>query len=295
MGMLNKQPIIIIDGMNASYRAFHSHSNLKNSKGNSVSLMYGFLNILQGLMGVLNPKRVYIVWDGSKSKERMAIHPEYKAHRSKLGMDIEDFYRQRDEFQKMARALGIRQLHHPKIEADDYICKLIGKLKQKTKTKLVIVSGDKDFGQLVDKQVMQYIPAKGKLYNPINFKTEFGHTPSQVVDFLCLTGDKSDNIPGYGGIGEVRANQFLSRYTSILNALQLENIDKFDKAKLLQVYKKNQQLIDINLFCSMHLEGKEIMYYKDDKRPKKSKKRFLKLCLKHNIRTFATKKFINLF
>lgn len=295
MALMSKPPIVIIDGMNAAYRAFHSHGGLSNSRGESVALIYGFLNILQSIKKTFEPKKLVIAWDGKKSAERLAIHPEYKSNRSKLGFDVEDFYSQRDRVRKMIYYLGVPQLHHEDIEADDYICKYVDEMVPKVKRKIVIVSGDKDFGQLISKQVLQYIPSRNKLYNPLNFKTDNGHRVDQVVDFLCLTGDKSDNIPGYGGIGEVRANEFLKRHSSIDAALSKDEIYNFDKEKLLQVYTRNRKLIDLRLFNDMHLKNTELRYYKDKKNPVGNFDTYKSLCKKAEIKTFATNQFLNLF
>lgn len=300
MPLMNKRPIVLVDGMNAAYRAFHSHGGLSTSSGRSVAMIYGLLNIIQNIKKTFNPMRLVIIWDGAKSAHRLKEWPEYKSHRAKLGFDVEDFYAQRDIARKMFYFLGIPQVHHPDVEADDFICKYALKWAKwadevKSKRKIVIVSGDKDFGQLITKRIYQWVPSKGKLYNPINFKTEFGHSPEQVVDFLCLTGDKSDNIPGYGGIGEVRANEFLKAYSSIDNYYELKVNGKINKDKLLPVYERNRKLIDLRLFNENHLSEIPLRYHNAQRKPAFNWDKYLKLAHKMEIKTFTTKQFKALF
>lgn len=264
-------------------------------KGRSVGLIYGFLQILGSVNKMFKPKKIYICWDGKSNAHRREILPSYRmrdhnAHNS-IAFDPESFDRQVLVVRRLCKYLGIAQLHDPEQEADD----LIYYIRQKhLKDRVTIVSGDKDFNQLVDAKTTIWNPGKNALISLINFEKIFGIQPNQFADFLCLTGDSSDKIPGVRGMGKVRSVKFLKTYGSIEN--YLGSIDSEDDGKyseeIRRIYDINKPLIDIPHFFERFEPIKKAPYYKKKYNPKKNAIKYLKVCSDNGINHFATHRYV---
>lgn len=293
--MKNKKPLIIIDGNNMMHRAFHANSGL-SYKGKSTSVIFGMLNMVRSIITMEKPKKVIMVWDGGRNPVRMATVPDYKAGR-KTDIDWDDLNRQRKAVRKLFKYLGITQVWEKSMEADDYIYWLTQKYVGKRPIK--IVSNDKDFHQLLGPHVTQLIKKRDGPEVELTeqgFEAQFGFPVHYHVDYLILTGDKSDNIPGYGGIGEVRGREFIQKYEGIVNYLDECDDGKYNKDKMLQVYERNRTMIDLEYFYENHLKGKmKLEYLFNNKNPKLNKDKFITKALKYNLLTFVKKTFIQTF
>lgn len=287
-----KTQILILDGNNLAHRSYHSLSRL-NNKGRPVSVIYGLPNLVGKLIKQFQPQRVFLVWDGRKSLIRKGLHPDYKGHRTyNRNFDPEDFYKQRDQVMKVFHSLGVKQLYNPTAEADDLIYKLVHKYRDK---KLVIASNDKDFHQLISNTCHVY-NAKNDLLTPKNLFSKFGYHPDDTVDYLSLTGDDSDNIKGYPGIGPVRGAEFILEHSSIANFIESNKLHKLiDKKKLEDIYAINRQLIDLAYYNELHGHTAKIKYYKGDKHPEFNKGKLFKICEKYHIISFRKKQFIRIW
>jgi 5'-3' exonuclease len=290
-----KNKFLIIDGNNFLYRAYYKHANLRASSGALSGVIYGFPNMLQALIKHQSPNDVIIVFDGGRDEHRKKIHPEYKRREQKIGFDREDFYRQKDDLLKILKCLGIKTLTVEKREADDIIWGLTKKLRKENQ--VVIVSSDKDFNQLISKNVSIWNPKANMRYSNKNIKTQTGFDYHEWVDYLILNGDESDNIKGMKGVGEKRARKFLDEFGSIERYLKSDckELKGFEKPLLEEVFLLNRQLIDLRLFYRRYL--KENIELKV-KIPKLKKVDVLELsfqCAKHDIYTFKEEKFINVF
>lgn len=293
--MKNNKPILIIDGNNMAHRAYHANNNL-SYKGKSTAVIFGVINILRGLINDYKPKRIIMVWDGGRHPKRMEVLPGYKVREKKDDFDAEDFYRQRDEVSKMLNYLGIAQVKHPKMEADDYIHWLV--LKYLSKRPIKIISNDKDFHQLLQPNVTQVIhkPSTGTIeLTQELFETQFGFPSHLHADWLMLVGDSSDKIPGFPGIGEVRATQFIKEHEGIINYLLSPEKGKVDKVKLKEIYERNRTLIDLEYFYENHLRNKIKITYLFDKNPEFKPLNFKAKAEKYNMKTFTKESFINTF
>jgi DNA polymerase-1 len=281
--------ILLIDGNNTAWRAYHKYKGLKHKKTH-VSMIFGMPSIVNGLIKKFKPEHVIIVWDGGKSEHRMSAHPDYK--KRKPNPDFEDFSKQKDFTMDLFYLMGIPQVKNPKMEADDYIYMLSRKFKKTHR--VIIASGDKDFKTIVSKRVNLWDVGKNNLIGSKNIQKIEGYTVRQMLDFLILNGDKSDNIPGYRGMGEVRCKEFLTKFNSIQQFLDSKEEYRFiDRNTLLEVYKKNTLLIDLKYFYETFLKGKiKITYYKGERQPKFQKEAFLKVCRKLQIKTFQQKAFL---
>lgn len=311
-----KNKLLILDGNNIAFRAYHANSGL-SYKGKSTAVIFGVLNILRGLVKNYKPKRVIIVWDGGRNPKRMETYPEYKgkraANREKEGFDYEDWNRQREAVWALVRRLGIGQVWSRHMEADDYITLLVDKYYGKYD--IHIVSNDKDFHQLVTDHVSQIL-IKDKigevvlgikdfdetlklLYPKLSFWP--GITPNQHMEYLMLTGDDSDNIPGYGGLGDKKASDFLRTYDSIQNFLDKPNqryikgIRELDIVRMEETRKRNQLLIDLTFFKENFLRSTKISYIREERKGSINREKFIAIASKYNLRTFITKNFLTHF
>lgn len=240
--------ILIIDGDNMLHRAYHKYGGFTNISGKPSSMIFGFPYMVRTALTRFKPTKVYAVFDGGRSKYRLSILPDYKKREQKLGFDYENFQDQKTIVKQLMVDLAITVVWEPHYEADDLIYMLC---RRHRSDEVVILSGDKDFHQLISDTITIYSPHKEIELRPKNLKNHFGYEPHQVVDYLCLTGDKSDKIPGYGGIGDIRAKQFISKFGSIKNFLASYNPamgKTLDPIKLKSVYDKNRTLIDLPYF-----------------------------------------------
>lgn len=240
--------ILIIDGDNMLHRAYHKYGGFTNTSGKPSSMIFGFPYMVRTALTRFKPTKVYAVFDGGRSKHRLDILPEYKNRDQKLGFDYENFQEQKATIKQLMIDLAITVVWGPHYEADDLIYMLCRKHRD---DKVVILSGDKDFHQLISDNISIYSPHKEIELTTKNLRNHFGYEPWEVVDYLCLTGDKSDKIPGYGGVGEIRAKQFISKFGSIKNFLLSYNSSMgktLDPNKLAIVYKQNRTLIDLAYF-----------------------------------------------
>jgi DNA polymerase-1 len=256
MRKMKMSKILIIDGDNALHRAYHKYGGFTNISGKPSSIIFGFPYIVRSAIVRIKPTKVYVVFDGGRSEHRLALLPTYKEREQKLGFDYENFQSQKAIAMKITMDLGIRVVHGKSYEADDLI---YGLCRKHNKSHICILSGDKDFHQLISSTISVYSPHKEIELTHKNLHRYFPYHAEEVVDYLCLIGDKSDKIPGYGGIGEKRARQFLDKFGSIKNFLKSYNPSMGkapDPIKMASLYKLNRQLIDLRLFYRKFLLGK---------------------------------------
>lgn len=288
-----KEKVVLIDGRNLLYRSLFSHKGLAY-KGQATSAIYGYPSILKSIIFKLKPKKVFVVWDGLKSKHRLELLPDYKKRdKVRLGFDYEDLKRQEKIIQKMLRYLGISQVYHADCEADDLIYGLVERYKGSRK--VYIVSSDKDFNQCIEKGVVVWNDKDNQLVNQKNCKKLKGYNPEQTVDYLSLLGDSSDNIPGYRGIGEAKSLAFLEEFGSIKEFLKNPDA-KFkgiDKQKLKELYKVNSMMIDLKVHWDKHLSDidlKECFI-----KPAYNLKKFKELCEIYSINSLKKNIFVDEF
>jgi len=276
------------------YRAYYKFSDMRSASGTPTGITYGFIYILKSLLATFKPVALYVVFDGGRSKERMAILPDYKNRDKKEGFDKDDFYRQRDLTLELLRCFGVKVIMRKKTEADDMIWLLIRKLKRKFN--ITLVSSDKDFNQLLSDAVSIWNPSKKMLITMDNIEAAFGYTHKQCVDYLILDGDASDHIPGMPGVGKKTIEKFFNQYESIESFLSEPDSKfmKWDKGKLKYIYDRNKALIDLRSFVTMYLKSSDIkIINKNNKVIDETELRFI--CASSSIRTFVKPPFIKEF
>ncbi|MGH7677812.1 MAG: DNA polymerase I [Gemmatimonadaceae bacterium] len=219
--------LFLVDGYALIYRAFYAMiaRPLTTARGENTSAAYGIVNFLRLLHQ--NHKPAYLGWvHDSGTSFRHETFPEYKATREKLSEDLQqDFDRGMDRIGDLLEAYKIPILTVPGYEADDVLGTL-AKQAVEQRMNVVIVSGDKDFQQLVQPGVWLLNPGRGGQANieehwvsMANATERLGVPPELVTDYLALVGDTSDNIPGVKGIGDKGAAELVNRFGPLENIL----------------------------------------------------------------------------
>ena len=283
--------VLLIDGNNLCHRAYHQYKSMRSSDGKPSGVVFGVPYILWSLIKNHNPSDVIVVFDGGKDKARLKILPDYKKRKPKADFDYDDFISQKDDAIRILNLLAINTVMEKGLEADDIIGLLSMRLSKKNQ--VMVVSTDKDFVQLINKKVSLWNPWKNERITHLNIGKHYKFTPEQCVDYLILDGDVSDNIPGYKGVGEKTALDFLSTYGSIenyLNKIDLPEHKKIKRDVLRELYKRNRLLIDIKYFCkTTKLRLRNITIKKS---PKVSKKEIALVCSIYDISFFSKDDFI---
>ena len=191
--------LLIIDGHAYAYRAFHAIRGLRSPSGQPTNAVYGFVKMLAKMRAAIKPTHLIVVWDGGLSAERTAVLPEYKAQRPRMPDDLK---LQLDEMTGYLQAAGVSSFCRAGVEADDYIA-CLARHASDAGMSVVIASSDKDFMQLVSARVGLLNPGdkSGTIWTDEQVRAKAGVEPSQIVDWLSLTGDSVDNIPGVPGSG----------------------------------------------------------------------------------------------
>ncbi|MBB5021688.1 DNA polymerase I [Desulfurispira natronophila] len=202
--------LLIVDGNSFIYKAFYAIRGLSNAQGVPTNAVYGFHNILDKCLSVLQPDGVAIVFDTRQPTFRHKRYPQYKAQRQKAP---EDLLTQIPHIHHMVQTMGYTILTMDGYEADDIIATITQHSRKQGYTEVYIATSDKDLGQLlVQPGVFLYDTSKEKILDAEGLQQKIGVAPQQVVDYLALTGDSSDNIPGVKGVGPKSAQKLMLQY-----------------------------------------------------------------------------------
>ena len=219
-----RRRLLLIDGSSQMYRAYHAIRGLTGPDGKSTNAVYGFVAMLRKLLTEQQPEYIAAAFDVRGPTFRDALDADYKANRAPMPDDLVE---QVPWVHEACDAMGVPVLTAQGYEADD----VIGTLTRRAAAEaidVVIVTGDKDFFQLVDDGVRVYNPKDdGTWYDAEGVKQKFGVRPNQVVDVLALMGDAVDNVKGVPGIGEKGARALIGEHET-LDAL-LANADQLTK------------------------------------------------------------------
>ncbi len=209
--------LFLIDGSSQMYRAYHAIHGLTGPDGRSTNAVYGFVTMLRKLIADHQPELIAASFDVSRSKARTELAPDYKANRAPMPPDLAE---QIPWVHQACEALGVPILTFEGFEADDVIGTLaVGAAS--AGFEVAIVTGDKDFFQLVGGAIQVYNPRdEGVWYDESGVVEKFGVVPAQVVDVLALMGDAVDNIKGVPGIGDKGARELIAAYGSLDRLLE---------------------------------------------------------------------------
>jgi DNA polymerase-1 len=251
--------LLIVDGHAYAYRAFYAIRSLNSPSGTPTNAIYGFIRMLAKIRTRLQPTHSAVIWDGGLAPERMTLLPGYKAQRPEMPPALAG---QLDQIVDFLRASSVFSYMKEAAEADDYIA-AIARKAETAGMDVVIASSDKDFMQLVSPHVRLLNPndKTETLWGAEDVKRKSGVEPTQIVDWLSLTGDAVDNIPGVPGIGAKTASNLLTRFQSIdelfrrLAEVQSEVLRANLQASI-DLVGRNQQLVRLHCQepCEFSLE-----------------------------------------
>ncbi|MGC1521281.1 MAG: 5'-3' exonuclease H3TH domain-containing protein, partial [Steroidobacteraceae bacterium] len=208
---MSARKLILVDGSSYLYRAFHALPPLSNSKGEPTGAVLGVLNMLNKMIKEESPQRIAVVFDAPGRTFRDDLFDQYKAHRAPMPDDL------RSQVQPLldaVAAMGLPLLRVAGVEADDVIGTL-AKQGAEAGYEVLISTGDKDMAQLVGPRVELINTMSNTRLDRAGVKAKFDVYPEQIVDYLALVGDSSDNIPGITGVGAKTAAKWLSQYSTL--------------------------------------------------------------------------------
>ena len=217
---MSARKLILVDGSGYLYRAFHALPPLTNSRGEPTGAVLGVLNMLNKMIKEEAPDRIAVVFDAPGRTFRDDLFEQYKAHRTPMPDDLRA---QIQPLYDVVSAMGVPLLRVAGVEADD----VIGTLARQGADagfKVLISTGDKDMAQLVGPNVELLNTMSNTRLDRIGVKAKFDVFPEQIVDYLALVGDTSDNIPGITSVGPKTAAKWLNQYQT-LDALVAHAVD----------------------------------------------------------------------
>lgn len=211
----------MVDGNAILHRAYHALPPLTTRSGELVNAVYGFSSMLLKILNELKPKCIAVSFDTSKPVFRHQEFIGYKANRPRMDSELVD---QIKRVREVVRAFNIPIYEIDGYEADDVIGSIARQVVKERGLEIVIVTGDKDFMQLVDKKVKLYMPVRGlseaQLVGRREVEEKMGLAPGKIIDYKGLVGDPSDNYPGVPGIGPKTATELLQRFGSLEGVYQ---------------------------------------------------------------------------
>lgn len=216
---------LLVDGNNLAVRCWKGLPPLTNSKGESVSTLFGVIKAIKSALDKFNPISATVFWDGSPAA-RKRIYPTYKMQRKEAReqyteeeqQDYEQFKWQVERLKTILPCFGVDQAFESTTEADDLIAAAVRQLES-----AIILSEDKDFIQLVSESVKLHRPMTGRTYTKDNLLELTGFdTTSKYLQFRIINGDTSDDIPGVPGFGGegLRARKLINDHHSVTNILK---------------------------------------------------------------------------
>lgn len=242
-----KDRILIIDGSSLFFRAFYALPLLKTKKGLYTNAIYGFVMMLENAIDKVNPDSLVVCFDMKGGTFRNELYPDYKGTRAKTPTELEQqFPLVRD----ILKLMNIKVLESPEFEADD-IAGTIAKQSEEAGYEVYIITGDRDYFQLVDNNVTVLYTKKGikemDVITVDKIKEDYDINPLQFIELKALMGDKSDNIPGIDGIGEKTGLKLIHQFKTLENLYN--NLEDVSGKKLKEKLEEGKQ----NAFISRKL------------------------------------------
>ena len=213
---------LLVDGFNLVYRCFFAIPELTRSDGFPTNALHGWVKSLWMLSDQERPEGTLVFFDLGGAQDRLALHPEYKAHREEMP---EAMVKQLPYVKSLTRAMGLIGVERDGVESDDLLASEAVALARQGH-EVLIVSSDKDFAQIVNERIKIMLPppsANPKLgwrqMDAAGVKEKFGVGPPQIAEYLALVGDASDNIPGIAGVGPKTATKWLTEFGGLEGVL----------------------------------------------------------------------------
>ncbi len=238
---------IIIDSNALIHRAYHALPPLKTKNGELINAVYGFLLVFLKAIKEFHPEYIAAAFDLKAPTFRHNHFKEYKAKRPKMP---DEFYQQIPIIKDFLKAFNVPIFEKEGFEADDIIGTISDLLSKNEKDlEIIILTGDSDIFQLINKNTKVYAPKKGLkdtlLYDEEKIREKYNLTPDQLIDFKSLKGDASDNISGVKGIGEKTAIELIRKFKNLENLYkEIENEteeSKEIKERIKEILIKNKE------------------------------------------------------
>jgi DNA polymerase-1 len=251
----NKNTVYLIDGSGYIYRAYHAVRHLSTSRGLPTNAIFGFTNMVLKLLSDRKPEHMAMAFDAKGPTFRHKIYEAYKANRPPMP---DDLAAQIPYIKQVVEGMNIPSLELVGYEADDIIGTL-ARAAEKMGFHVVMVTGDKDFKQLVSPGISIWDPMKDRTIDYAGLTEDLGLEPSQWVDVMALAGDTSDNIPGVPGIGEKTAVSLIKTFGSMEAIFKdLDNVSGKKLRENLKTFREqamlSRQLVVINTEVPLSVE-----------------------------------------
>ncbi|MFI4955258.1 MAG: 5'-3' exonuclease H3TH domain-containing protein, partial [Gammaproteobacteria bacterium] len=243
---------ILVDGSAYLFRAYHALPPLVTTKGEPTGAIFGVVSMLRKLLADMNPTYIAVVFDTKEPTFRDALYPAYKAHRKETPPEL---ISQFPTLVEIVKAMGLPVLQVPGVEADDVIGTLAVEA-QKEGLHTLISTSDKDLAQLVNKHVTLMNTMTDTFLDESGVLEKFGVKPNQIIDYLTLVGDTSDNVPGVPKVGPKTAAKWLADYKTLDNIITHANdipgkVGESLRASLEQL-PLSRELVTIKLDVHLH-------------------------------------------
>ncbi|MBI2314814.1 hypothetical protein HYU93_02030 [Candidatus Daviesbacteria bacterium] len=255
--------LVLVDGNALLHRAYHATPPFTTSQGELVNAVYGFSSMILKVISELHPEYLAMTWDEKGPTFRHQAYTQYKATRGPADDGLSNQYKRVHE---IVHAFNIPEFSLAGYEADDLIGTLAIQAKKEPDLEVIVVTGDRDIMQLIDKKTKVFMPKKTLsdvgLYGEEEFVAKYGFFPKQLVDYKGLAGDASDNIPGVAGIGEVTATKLIHQFNTIEEIYKPENLKTLpDRTQMLlsegaegAVMSKKLATLDLDAPIKLDLE-----------------------------------------
>ena len=234
---MNKK-ILIVDGSSLFFRAFYALPLLKTKRGIYTNAIYGFISMLENAIEKVDPQYIVTCFDMKGKTFRTDIYDDYKGNRQKTPSELEQQF---PIVREILKAMNIKALESPIYEADD-IAGTIASLANENDIEAILLTGDKDYFQLANKNTKILFTKKGitelDIVTEDSIEKSYQINPNQLIDIKGLMGDQSDNIPGVPGIGEKTALKLIHQFSSMENIY--DNLDEVSGKKLKENLEENK-------------------------------------------------------
>lgn len=236
--------LLLVDGHAVLYKAFYAIPCLSTKTGIYTNALFGFIRMVKTLLSIWNPTHVVVAFDGGLPADRLALHAAYKAHRKPMPDELRSQIPLVEEY---LRLLGVKSVRMEKQEADDILAAL-AKQGAIDGVQVLVATSDKDILQIVGTAI-RLVPLSGKdareSIGPAEVKAKTGVEPDQVIDWLALTGDTADNIPGVPGVGAKTAAKLLGEFGSVDRLMS--NLDDVTSERIREALRTHRDLLIRNL------------------------------------------------
>lgn len=238
-----KNTVYLIDGSSFLYRAYYAMTPLHTKQGVPVQAVYGFVRMIKKLINNFNPHYMAIVWDSPGKTVRHEVFEHYKATRQAPPSDLFEQKKHINEFNQM---IGLHEISKSGVEADDLMYSL-GRDMREQGCDVVLITSDKDMGQIIGEHTFIYDSFKDILYDEQAFQEKMGIPVAKLPFYFALLGDSSDNIPGVHGIGQKGAIELVTQFNSLED--MYAHLQDVTKQRMRNALEQNRE----NAFLSYQL------------------------------------------